>query len=102
MSELSYPNVPGWKDTTTSRDAALAIKERAKTIEGMVLEFLKVEGPHTPDEVSVALDISPFSIRPRFSQLYARHLIEPSGERRKNESGHAAKVWRAVEAVVAP
>jgi hypothetical protein len=95
MSEReSYPLAPGWKEPTTSRDAALAIAPKARTLEARVFAFLQDRGPHTADEVADALGISPFSIRPRFSALLARRLIEETGERHKNESGHAAKVWR--------
>jgi predicted ArsR family transcriptional regulator len=98
MSELAYPNSPGWKEHTTSRDAARAMVPTASTLSAAVLEQLRRHGPKTADEVAEALGQSILSIRPRFSELSLAGLIEKTNLRRPNQSGRAARVWRAVNA----
>jgi hypothetical protein len=39
---------------------------------------------------------SSLSIRPRVAELKAMGKITPTGDRRRNESGMSASVWRAV------
>lgn len=90
-----YPDAPGWKSADTSRDAALAIAPHAESLMGRVLAQLG-KGEATADEVAAALGESVLSIRPRFSQLLAKKLIAATGDRRANESGMKAKVWRVM------
>jgi hypothetical protein len=54
-------------------------------------------GPLTADEAAAKLGESVLSIRPRISELRARGLIAPTGERRRNASGMRAMVWGVVE-----
>jgi predicted ArsR family transcriptional regulator len=51
--------------------------------------------PSTADEVAAALEISVLHARPRISELRALGKVQDSGERRKNDSGHKAIVWKA-------
>lgn len=97
-----YPSEPGFKDPTTSRDAAEKVKPIAKTLRDMVLEVLRIEWPGglTADEVAVKLNKREFSIRPRLSELLKVRAIEPRTikgvvERRDNTSGMSAIVWVA-------
>ena len=48
----------------------------------------------TADEVAEVLDQSILSIRPRLTELGRLGDIEDTGERRKNQSGKKAIVWR--------
>tara|TARA_A200000159_G_scaffold60004_1_gene55594 strand:+ start:170 stop:400 length:231 start_codon:yes stop_codon:yes gene_type:complete len=48
----------------------------------------------TADEIAFHLNLSILSIRPRISELNTLGMIEKTGERRKNESGNSAHVWR--------
>ena len=50
--------------------------------------------PLTTDEAATRLKRYFLSVRPRFSELRALGLIEPSGERRGTASGCPAAVWR--------
>lgn len=98
MSDLAleiFPDgLPGWKEPTTSRDAAKAMRGRSETLREAVLDLLGhcVAGL-TPDEAAGLLNETVLAIRPRFSELSKAGLIVPTGSRRKNESGLAAKVW---------
>lgn len=98
-----YPNAPGFKEPTTSRDAAEKIKPVAKTLRDQALAVLKVEWPDglTADEIAGKLGRSELSIRPRISELRELRAIEPRTtkgvvDRRENKSsGMSAIVWVA-------
>lgn len=90
----AYPQQPGWKADGTSREAAEGIASRSVTLCERTLASLR-RSPKSPEEVAVELGEPVFSIRPRFSQLSARRLIEKTGERRQAMGGRMASVWRA-------
>ena len=94
-----YPGTPGFKEPTTSRDAANAMKRRADNLRDLVLAAFGQAGfcGMTADEVAAKLNMSPLAIRPRLTELGPKHLdkIELTGERRCNLSGLRANVWRA-------
>lgn len=89
---FSYPSVPGWKRTDTSRAAASDIQQKAETIRGLVLRHLR-DYNMTTDEMAARLDLDKLSVRPRFSELREMGLISDTGRRRKNLSGKLAIVW---------
>lgn len=96
MSELlpqDYPKQPGFRESTTSRDAAKAVRPRVSALARRIIDLLHYS-PMTPDEVAAAMDISLLTIRPRFSELSNLGLIEKTGDRRANASGLKAYVWR--------
>lgn len=88
-----YPSAPGYKIAGTSKDAAHAIAPRANTLRAAVLRRL-LRSPATADECATSLAESVLSIRPRLSELREAAAIEDTGERRKNQSGRPAAVWR--------
>ena len=90
-----YPHTPGAKRTGTSKLAADSMRERAPTLRDRVLSILKLESL-TADEVAQNLAQSILSIRPRLSELLALGKIVETSERRRNQSGKLATVWRAV------
>ena len=97
MGELSagiYPHAPGWKEPTTSRDAAHAMRGRSATLRDKILELLKHHAGLTPDEASELMGETVLSCRPRFVELRHLDLIEQTGEKRANVSGMRAKVYR--------
>lgn len=98
-SNFQYPDAPGWKEPTTSREAALAVASGAKTLRDNVLRVLMDEAPNalSADMIALRLQRSPFAVRPRVSELSAAGLIERAGERAINESGMSASLWRAVQ-----
>lgn len=66
----------------------------ANTVRKEVLAYLEAnrEGA-TADELAIALRRSPFTTRPRCTELQKMGLIRDSGARRKNFSGRNAIVW---------
>jgi hypothetical protein len=95
---FTYPHSPGHGGPETSTAAAEDIKGRAETLRGRVMELLQAHpGGLTADEGAALLGEDWWSIRPRFSELVRFNLVEDSGERRLNESGKRAVVWRVVK-----
>ena len=96
---FSYPRSPGWKERTTSRDAALAVTSRASILRERVHAEIAAAGLSglTADQVAARLGESVLSVRPRLSELYHANppRIVPTGERRTNDSRLKAKCWRA-------
>jgi hypothetical protein len=92
-----YPNEPGFKVAGASADAARKVAPVAKGIRGRVLSHYRDRYPagFTVDEIARDLRLSPFTARPRVSELHAQGLLEQTAIRRPNESGHSATVWRA-------
>ena len=91
----TYPNHPGAKVAGTSQDAANEMREHAPTLREQVLTlFRNLDSRVTTDEAADFLNKSVLAIRPRFSELRAMGMIEPTGERRQNASGLFANVWR--------
>ena len=88
----NYPTDAGWTDNETGREAAQDID--ATTLRGKCLALLREKGAMTPDECALALGIHWQSIRPRFTELKLIGVIEDTGERRRNDTGKRAKVWR--------
>lgn len=95
LSLTEYPHTPGWADVRTSIEAAEKIAGRAMKIRDKVLWVLRrADLPGlTADEVAERLDLTPFTIRPRVTELNKLGLIEDSGLARENESGARAIVW---------
>jgi hypothetical protein len=96
-----YPSAPGFKESTTSREAACKMAPRARTIRDQVHAALRNAWPNglTADEVSTLIGKSPFAVRPRLSEMREMNQIFPAllpnGEhvRRPNASGLNATVW---------
>lgn len=89
-----YPDTPGHQHTDTSLAAAQAIAPDARTLRKQTLDVIRAE-PHTADEVAKLLCYSILAIRPRVTELHKLGHITDSGERRRNDSGKLAIVWRA-------
>ncbi len=92
-----YPQRPGSK-SPLSCEAARKITPHANTVRKAVLAEFRAAYPRglTADQVAKLLGESVLTVRPRVSELRAANLIEPTPERRRNESGMTAAVWRAV------
>ena len=94
-----YGGLPGHKEPTTALDAAMRMSPSAHQLRAEVLTVVTAAGVRglTPDEAAKALGKSVLSIRPRFTELGPRHLgkIVKTGQRRPNDSGLMATVWRA-------
>ena len=92
--ELSYPYSPGHKDVDTSIEAAESIKNKTETIRNKVLNVISNKGIFgaTADEVAELLNYSPFTVRPRVTELFKLNKIERK-DKRKNLSNKAAYVY---------
>jgi predicted ArsR family transcriptional regulator len=96
MSELLYPDRPGFKVPGPSQNAAEAVTGTAARLRAQVLAVVKASPAGiSADEIAKTLNRSVLSIRPRVSELKRQGLIRETGERRRNESGMTAGVWRA-------
>lgn len=96
----AYPTRPGYKERTTSKDAADAVESGSSILRERAFNALCIAGEDglTADEVASRLDESVLAIRPRITELSKANppRIVPTGARRKNESNLMAKVWKAV------
>ena len=95
MSELIYPDRPGFKVKGPSQQAAQKITSTATKLRTAVLNEFKLHPDgRTADEIASSLNLSVLSVRPRVSELRLLGKIEQTGARRTNESGKPAAVWR--------
>jgi hypothetical protein len=93
MTDLfSYPTSPGFKEHTTSLEAAAAVASKAAAMREKVLSVFQTGARLTADEVASRLKESVLSIRPRVSELYADGKIVRTGGCRKNRSGNRTHV----------
>jgi predicted ArsR family transcriptional regulator len=93
-SPPTYPDVPGFKERTTSREAARAMEPRAGTLKAKALAALAGGRELTADEIADEIGATPFAVRPRVTELFKLHLIEWTGRLLRNKSGMNAHVWR--------
>lgn len=96
--QLDFTRVPGragFKAEGTSQDAANAIEGsgRAARLRIAVLGFY-ADHSGTADECAAFLGESPFSVRPRVSELLTKGLLVKTGERRKSSEGGASAVLK--------
>ena len=94
---FDYPNSPGFKRRDTATLSAKQSAPKAPRLRQAVHDMLMLRGPLTADECAAYLDCDRLSIRPRFSELAALNKIADTGDRRANDSGKSAIVWRAIE-----
>jgi hypothetical protein len=89
-----YPDVAGHKAGGTSA-AAAPDGDELSLLRRLVLRAIAEAGPEgrTADEAASALALTPFSTRPRCTELQALGRIRDSGRRRANASGRPAIVW---------
>ena len=94
MDDKSYPYSPGSQKVDTSIEAAELIKAGADTIRKRVLDIIINKGNFgaTADEVAELLGLSPFTVRPRVTELYKQDKISRK-DKRKNSSGRLAYVY---------
>lgn len=88
----TYPEVAGFKELTTSAEAAATVD--VNRLRRLVMRTLSIFGPLTADEVAEKVAMDVLTIRPRLSELRRLGMIMPSGERRQNRSGKSAIVWQ--------
>ena len=76
--ERLYPYSPGHREVETSIEAAEAIKEGVETIRNKVFNVILNKGNFgaTADEVAELLNFSPFTVRPRVTELFKLDKID--------------------------
>lgn len=93
-----YPDNPGAKGPDgTSQDAAEAIAPTVSYLRRLAMRSLERLGEATPLEAVAAAGVPRESLQPRFSELRAMGLVEPTGARRRNPSGKNASVLRLTD-----
>lgn len=93
-----YPDIPGAKGPDgTSQDAAEAIAPCVSYLRRVAMRSLDRLGEATVLEAVAAAEVARESLQPRFSELRAMGLVEPTGARRRNPSGKYAAVLRLTE-----
>lgn len=98
MTDAIYPHAPGAKGTDgTSQDAAAAMASVTSHLRRLAMRTLDTLGEATVLEAVAAARVERESLQPRFSELRAMGMVEPTGDRRKNPSGKAAAVLRLTD-----
>lgn len=88
-----YPLAPGFKEGTTSREAARRV-DRPDVMRSRVFDAIE-RRPSTNEEIARALDLPITSVRPRTTELRLANKIEPDGKNtRINDGGRRTIVWR--------
>src|SRR5258705_4651847 len=98
MSEMIYPDAPGFKVSGPSEQAAETMGSTANKMRAAVLaQFAQYPGGATADEIAKDLNLSLLSVRPRVSELNRNGLNEQTGARRKkrkrNDCDGLADSW---------
>lgn len=93
-----YPDIPGAKGPDgTSQDAAEAIAPCVSFLRRVAMRALDSMGEATVLEAVAFAEVARESLQPRFSELRAMGLVEPTGALRRNPSGKGAAVLRLTE-----
>lgn len=87
---MRYPHNPGYKEQTTSKDAAKAISHRVGVLRARVMDIL-ANNASTAKEVAKALGEEITSVRPRLTELKLIGKIGESGIRRNKQH-----VWKVL------
>ena len=97
MTEL-YPENPGAKGPDgTSQDAADEMQACVSHLRRVAMSALDRLSEATVLEAVAFAEVTRESLQPRFSELRAMGLVEPTGARRRNPSGKGAAVLRLTE-----
>ncbi len=93
----SYPARAGFKERTTSREAAQGIEAsgKAELLREAILELYRSGFTGTADDCAHRIGESILSIRPRVAELKARQVLVATGERRAMDGGRMGHVLRA-------
>ncbi len=86
---FDFPMTAGFKENTTSREAAEAIEKhgRAARLRDNVAAYYRAGHKATADECAAALNENALAVRPRVSELHAKGLLVQTGIRRKSIAG---------------
>jgi predicted ArsR family transcriptional regulator len=89
-----YPDGPGYQNVDTSIEAAKSTD--AKKLRPLVLKCFAEHGELSPDHCADLLGLTVLSIRPRFTELKLKGLIERTGAKVMTASRKRANVFKLV------
>lgn len=90
----SYPTVPGYANTDTSKAAAEKVKPKAAFVRARVIDALTRQGPLTTVQIAKALGMAYETVQPRTSECRVLNLIVDTGKRGPSrDSSKLAIVW---------
>ena len=90
-----YPQIPGAKREGPSQEAADLVAPQVLSLREVTLRAFHASAKGlTADAAAEVLALSILSIRPRVAELSRLGKIEDTGQRRRNQSGKKATVWR--------
>lgn len=95
-----YPNMPGWKgNKSTGRNAAFAIAQTVTGRRRQVYEAIQPYGPSgaTCDDISEALGLPPYLIRPRATELEKLGKLYALPDKRLGQMGHKVSVYSTIK-----
>ncbi|MGN7161819.1 hypothetical protein [Sphingomonas sp. SAFR-052] len=93
---MTYPTEDNHRGVETSREAAEMIGPLSSRLRAVVHGILyRHPMGLTVEEVCKIADMPRYSLQPRHTELLKLGMIRDTGERRHNESGARAIVWRA-------
>ena len=94
--EKKYPLKAGYKEQSTSKEAAAKVDSRAAILRTEAIEVFKRKRSYgaTCEEVAEIMNEDITSIRPRITELKLLEYIIDSGDRRLNRFQNNVKVWR--------
>ena len=64
---MSYPNIPGYQTPGASKEAAIAVRGRARVLRKQIVAYLKSQYPrgYTADEIAKHFGLSLLPVRPQ-------------------------------------
>lgn len=83
------------KDPSTSKRAAVRVKDFAESMCGKIYEELK-KADGTYEELSNRTGLTPHQVGRRLSDLQKANKAEPTDKERPGASGRAQRIWRAI------
>lgn len=95
---FTYPQRPGFKESTTSKVAADAVAPGASKGREAVFTAIAAAGAYglTADEAAAMIGRRETYVRPRVTELSKMGRIVETGKPRRNVTNLKAKAWRAV------
>jgi len=93
---FTYPHAAGFRENTTSRDAAEQIDKsgRSKRLRERVEGYFLGGREGTTEEIAAYLNELYHAIQPRISELKELGKVVATGIRRRGQRGGMAHVWR--------
>lgn len=96
MSAFTATHAARSTDPATSHQAAQAATSFAGTHCERIHKALQLCGPMDPEQIGSMVDMEPYSVRKRLSNLQKAGQAEPTGAIVKTKSGRTQRVWRAL------